>query len=180
MNDTTAAALSYGIYKTDLPADKPTNVVFLDMGNSDTTVTIVSFVKGKLTVLASASDRHLGGRDFDELLVARRVKNCSPRAAHAPAGAPRARPRRAAPSGPRLSGAGCRTQVNHYRNEWLEKHKIDAYTNPKAARQVARGTPRRPAPRSAARRGTRTAPRAFWERRRCSGCAPRPTSRRRS
>lgn len=69
MHDTTAAALSYGIYKTDLPADKPTNVVFLDMGNSDTTVSIVSFVKGKLTVLSTASDRHLGGRDFDELLV---------------------------------------------------------------------------------------------------------------
>ena len=29
INDTTAAALSYGIYKTDLPADKPTNVAFV-------------------------------------------------------------------------------------------------------------------------------------------------------
>merc|ERR1719183_1732893 len=90
MHDTTAAALSYGIYKTDLPADKPTNVVFLDMGASDTTVSIVSFVKGKLTVLSTACDRHLGGRDFNELLV------------------------------------------DNFRNEWLEKHKIDAYTNPKA------------------------------------------------
>ena len=56
-----AAALSYGIYKTDLPADKATNVVFLDMGASDTTVSIVSFVKGKLTVLSTACDRRLGG-----------------------------------------------------------------------------------------------------------------------
>ena len=62
MHDTTAAALSYGIYKTDLPVDKPTNVVFLDMGASDTTVSIVSFVKGKLTVLSTACDRHLGAR----------------------------------------------------------------------------------------------------------------------
>merc|ERR1719506_3320010 len=69
MHDTTAAALSYGIYKTDLPADKPTNVVFLDMGASDTTVSIVSFVKGKLTVLSTACDRHLGGRDFDMILA---------------------------------------------------------------------------------------------------------------
>ena len=38
MNDTTAAALSYGIYKTDLPEDKPTNVVFTDVGAGDTTV----------------------------------------------------------------------------------------------------------------------------------------------
>merc|ERR1719502_2512845 len=69
MNDTTAAALSYGIYKTDMPADKPTNVVFVDMGAIDTTCSVVSFVKGKLTVLSTACDRHLGGRDFDELLA---------------------------------------------------------------------------------------------------------------
>merc|ERR1719265_2533966 len=50
MNDTTAAALSYGIYKTDMPADKETNVAFVDCGSMDTTVTIVLFVKGKLTV----------------------------------------------------------------------------------------------------------------------------------
>merc|ERR1719502_1023340 len=62
MNDSTAAALSYGIYKTDLPADKPTNVAFIDCGAMDTTVSIVSFVKGKLTVLSTACDRHLGGR----------------------------------------------------------------------------------------------------------------------
>ena len=69
MNDSTAAALSYGIYKTDLPADKTTNVAFVDCGAMDTTVTIVAFVKGKLTVLATACDRHLGGRDFDMILA---------------------------------------------------------------------------------------------------------------
>jgi len=69
MNDITAVALSYGIYKTDMPADKPTNVVFVDVGAIDTTCSVVSFVKGKLTVLATATDRHLGGRDFDELIA---------------------------------------------------------------------------------------------------------------
>jgi len=69
MNDSTAAALSYGIYKTDLPADKATNIAFVDCGAMDTTVSIVSFVKGKLTVLATACDRHLGGRDFDMILA---------------------------------------------------------------------------------------------------------------
>eukprot|EP00324_Dicrateria_rotunda_P004601 CAMPEP_0206162974 /NCGR_PEP_ID=MMETSP1474-20131121/11129_1 /ASSEMBLY_ACC=CAM_ASM_001110 /TAXON_ID=97495 /ORGANISM="Imantonia sp., Strain RCC918" /LENGTH=537 /DNA_ID=CAMNT_0053565377 /DNA_START=13 /DNA_END=1622 /DNA_ORIENTATION=- len=68
MNDTTAAALAYGIYKTDMPADKTTHVAFVDMGAMDTTVTIVGFIKGKLTVLATACDRKLGGRDFDMLL----------------------------------------------------------------------------------------------------------------
>ena len=51
MNDITAVALSYGIYKTDMPTDKPTNVVFVDVGAIDTTCAVVSFVKGKLTVL---------------------------------------------------------------------------------------------------------------------------------
>ena len=69
MNDSTAAALSYGIYKTDMPADKTTNVAFVDCGAMDTTVTIVAFVKGKLTVLATACDRNLGGRDFDMILA---------------------------------------------------------------------------------------------------------------
>ena len=69
LNDTTAAALSYGIYKTDLPADKPTYVAFVDCGAMDTSVSIVSFVKGKLTVLSTACDRHLGGRDFDMILA---------------------------------------------------------------------------------------------------------------
>ena len=69
MHDTTAAALSYGIYKTDLPADKTTHVAFVDCGAMDTTVSIVAFVKGKLTVLATACDRHVGGRDFDMILA---------------------------------------------------------------------------------------------------------------
>jgi len=69
MNDVTAAALSYGIYKTDMPADTATHVAFVDCGSMDTTVSIVSFVKGKLTVLSTACDRHLGGRDFDMILA---------------------------------------------------------------------------------------------------------------
>jgi tetratricopeptide (TPR) repeat protein len=52
MNDITAAALAYGIYKTDMPVDKPTHVAFVDCGAMDTTVAIISFVKGKLTVLS--------------------------------------------------------------------------------------------------------------------------------
>ena len=69
MNDTTAAALSYGIYKTDMPTDKETNVAFVDCGAMDTTISIVSFVKGKLTVKATTCDRHFGGRDFDMILA---------------------------------------------------------------------------------------------------------------
>ena len=46
-----------------------THVAFVDCGAMDTTVAIVSFVKGKLTVLSSACDRHFGGRDFDMILA---------------------------------------------------------------------------------------------------------------
>uniref|UniRef100_A0A4W3K6W2 Uncharacterized protein n=1 Tax=Callorhinchus milii TaxID=7868 RepID=A0A4W3K6W2_CALMI len=71
MNDTTAVALAYGIYKQDLPTpeEKPRNVVFVDMGHSAYQVSICAFNKGKLKVLATAFDPYLGGRNFDEVLV---------------------------------------------------------------------------------------------------------------
>ncbi|KFO80071.1 heat shock 70 kDa protein 4L isoform X2 [Cuculus canorus] len=71
MNETTAVALAYGIYKQDLPAleEKPRNVVFVDMGHSAYQVSICAFNKGKLKVLATTFDPFLGGRNFDEALV---------------------------------------------------------------------------------------------------------------
>ncbi|KAK7153373.1 hypothetical protein R3I93_011318 [Phoxinus phoxinus] len=71
INDTTAVALAYGIYKQDLPnpEEKPRNVVFVDIGHSSYQVSITSFNKGKLKVLATAFDPYLGGRNFDEILV---------------------------------------------------------------------------------------------------------------
>ncbi|GAA5836620.1 hypothetical protein JCM3766R1_006972 [Sporobolomyces carnicolor] len=71
INDTTATALGYGITKTDLPApeEHSRNVVFVDIGHSDYTVSIVSFNKGQLVVKGTAFDRHFGGRDFDYALV---------------------------------------------------------------------------------------------------------------
>jgi hypothetical protein len=38
INETTATALAYGIYKTDLPETDPVNVLFFDMGHSSTQV----------------------------------------------------------------------------------------------------------------------------------------------
>ncbi|XP_052585890.1 heat shock 70 kDa protein 4L isoform X1 [Peromyscus californicus insignis] len=71
MNETTAVALAYGIYKQDLPSldEKPRNVVFIDMGHSAYQVSICAFNKGKLKVLATTFDPYLGGRNFDEALV---------------------------------------------------------------------------------------------------------------
>ncbi|TQN74540.1 Heat shock protein hsp88 [Colletotrichum shisoi] len=71
MNDTTAAALGWGITKLDLPApeEKPRRVAFIDIGHSNYTASIVEFKKGELAVKGTAFDRHFGGRDFDKALV---------------------------------------------------------------------------------------------------------------
>ncbi|OTA58339.1 heat shock protein Hsp88 [Hypoxylon sp. EC38] len=71
MNDTTAAALGYGITKLDLPSaeEKPRRVAFVDIGHADYSVSIVEFKKGELAVKSTAYDRHFGGRDFNLALV---------------------------------------------------------------------------------------------------------------
>ncbi|XP_056295013.1 heat shock 70 kDa protein 4b isoform X1 [Pseudoliparis swirei] len=71
MNETTAVALAYGIYKQDLPApeEKARNVVFVDLGHSGYQTSVCAFNKGKVKVLSTACDAELGGKDFDEMLV---------------------------------------------------------------------------------------------------------------
>lgn len=71
MNDTTAAALGWGITKLDLPTaeETPRRVAFIDVGNSTYSVTIVAFRKGELSVLSTAYDRHFGGRYMDRELI---------------------------------------------------------------------------------------------------------------
>ncbi|ORX42449.1 putative heat shock protein Hsp88 [Piromyces finnis] len=78
INDTTASALGYGITKTDLPDPslpncKPKIVAFVDIGYSNAQVSIVSFVKGKLTVKGTAYNPNFGGRNIDLALV----KHCA-------------------------------------------------------------------------------------------------------
>ncbi|XP_075505524.1 heat shock 70 kDa protein 16 isoform X4 [Primulina tabacum] len=68
IHDCTATALGYGIYKTDFQSNRTTNVVFIDVGHSDTQVAVVSFSPGVMKVLSHAFDDKLGGRDFDEIL----------------------------------------------------------------------------------------------------------------
>merc|ERR1712048_792215 len=69
MNEHTATALAYGIYRSnDFDAEKPCTVAFCSMGHSIFSVSVVQFVKGKLTVLCEASDK-VGGRALDECLM---------------------------------------------------------------------------------------------------------------
>ncbi|KAL6602399.1 heat shock protein 70 [Neocallimastix sp. 'constans'] len=78
INDTTASALGYGITKTDLPDPslpncKPKIVAFVDIGHSNAQVSIVSFIKGKLTVKGTSYNPNFGGRNLDMALV----KHCA-------------------------------------------------------------------------------------------------------
>lgn len=68
MHETTATALAYGIYKTDLSDTEPLNVAFVDIGHASMQVCIAAFKKGQLKILGHSFERCLGGRDFDEVL----------------------------------------------------------------------------------------------------------------
>lgn len=70
INDVTAVALGYGITKLDLPEpENPRHVMFVDVGHSSMSVSVIAFSKGQLSVKAAAYDRHLGGRDIDYALI---------------------------------------------------------------------------------------------------------------
>jgi heat shock protein 4 len=70
INESTAVCLNYGFFrKSDLPEkDHPRIVAFVDLGHCKLTVTIASFLQGKMKVLSHHSDRNLGARNFDYLL----------------------------------------------------------------------------------------------------------------
>lgn len=70
-NETAATALTYGIYKQDLPnpEETPRNVIFVDCGHTSLQVSACAFNRGKLKILASAADAQLGGRDIDIILA---------------------------------------------------------------------------------------------------------------
>lgn len=72
MNETTATALAYGIFKDirkEFSAETPTHVMFVDMGASTYSVAIVDFRPGKLVVKSAHYDADLGGRDFDAVIA---------------------------------------------------------------------------------------------------------------
>merc|ERR1719148_387024 len=69
MNEHTATALAYGIYRSnDFDPEKPLTVAFCSMGQSIFSVSVVQFIRGKLTVVCEKSDK-VGGREVDECLM---------------------------------------------------------------------------------------------------------------
>lgn len=78
INEHTAIALAYGIYKSArnlFHETEPQHVMFIDIGHASYTVSVVAFVQGKLQVKSAAYDRFLGGRDFDMALAKDAAKN---------------------------------------------------------------------------------------------------------
>ncbi|MBQ1447709.1 MAG: molecular chaperone DnaK, partial [Erysipelotrichaceae bacterium] len=65
INEPTAAALAFGIDKSD----KEQKVLVFDLGGGTFDVSILDLADGTFEVLATAGDNHLGGDDFDEVLV---------------------------------------------------------------------------------------------------------------
>ncbi|MHC1734291.1 MAG: molecular chaperone DnaK [Erysipelotrichaceae bacterium] len=71
INEPTAAALAYGIDKTD----KEQKVLVFDLGGGTFDVSILELADGTFEVLATAGDNVLGGDDFDEVIVKWLVEN---------------------------------------------------------------------------------------------------------
>eukprot|EP01088_Endostelium_zonatum_P002145 TRINITY_DN1259_c0_g1_i1.p1 TRINITY_DN1259_c0_g1~~TRINITY_DN1259_c0_g1_i1.p1 ORF type:complete len:771 (-),score=300.34 TRINITY_DN1259_c0_g1_i1:46-2358(-) len=69
INETTSTALAYGFFRTDFSDKDPHHVMFVDMGDSSFTVSVVAFYNKRLKVLSHAFDRNLGARNFDRVLV---------------------------------------------------------------------------------------------------------------
>ena len=65
INEPTAAALAYGIDKTD----KEQKVLIYDLGGGTFDVSILDLADGTFEVLSTNGDTHLGGDDFDNVLV---------------------------------------------------------------------------------------------------------------
>ena len=65
INEPTAAALAYGIDKTE----KEQKVLIYDLGGGTFDVSILDLADGAFEVLSTNGDTHLGGDDFDNVLV---------------------------------------------------------------------------------------------------------------
>ncbi|GMS88203.1 hypothetical protein PENTCL1PPCAC_10378 [Pristionchus entomophagus] len=70
VNETTAIALAYGIYKQDLPEEtaEARRVLFLDVGHTCTQASVAAFNKGKLTMLGATYDLSVGGLWLDDTI----------------------------------------------------------------------------------------------------------------
>lgn len=69
ISEPTAAALAFGLKKLSQQRKEPLNVLVYDLGGGTFDVSVVKIEEGVFDVLATAGETHLGGADFDSLLV---------------------------------------------------------------------------------------------------------------
>ena len=70
VNENTAVALQYGFFRRKEFAEKKERIVaFRDLGHGKATATIASFTTKKVKIVSHTSDRNLGARNFDTLLM---------------------------------------------------------------------------------------------------------------
>jgi heat shock protein 1/8 len=66
INEPTAAAIAYGL---DKKHEGARNVLIFDLGGGTFDVSLLTIDEGIFEVKATAGDTHLGGEDFDTLMV---------------------------------------------------------------------------------------------------------------
>lgn len=67
LNEATGSAIVHGIYTEDL-SENLHHVAFVDIGHSNTSVSIVKFEKEKISIVGSAYERNLGAGTFEDML----------------------------------------------------------------------------------------------------------------
>jgi heat shock protein 5 len=70
INEPTAAAIAYGLDKTD----KEQNILVFDLGGGTFDVTLLTIDQGVFEVLSTNGDTHLGGEDFDQRVMEHFIK----------------------------------------------------------------------------------------------------------
>merc|ERR1712178_418569 len=71
INGPTAAALAYGLDRKD---QEERNILVFDLGGGTFDVTVLTIEKGVFEVASTNGDTHLGGKDFDQRVMAHLVK----------------------------------------------------------------------------------------------------------
>lgn len=69
VNESSANALNYGLFRKKQFDDKPRIVAFVDVGHSKTSIFYGSFTTNNNKVISVTNDRHLGSRDMDYHVV---------------------------------------------------------------------------------------------------------------
>lgn len=69
INEPTAAAIAYGLDKSEETKGRERTVLIFDLGGGTFDVSLLSIEDGVFEVRATAGDTHLGGEDFDNRLV---------------------------------------------------------------------------------------------------------------